>query len=166
MRPGSSALRSRSTHRDLPGTTPPPSPSPPAVHLVDFFVVARNRDRNQVHDWELGLPKDVVQLDPSMEVALYVRCVEERQGEGGREGRTGHIQKRGGGQEVQWPGLLATSEEAGDLAHVVHAACMHHHLWVLVGACWLVDGRPRKGVSLCPAWSCACFRRFGPHRGE
>lgn len=43
-----------------------------AVHLVDFYVITRNRQRSQVHSYEWLVPKDVVQLDPGAEVALFV----------------------------------------------------------------------------------------------
>ena len=36
-------------------------------------VIARNRDPSQVHEYERNAPKDVVQLDPSAEVALMIR---------------------------------------------------------------------------------------------
>lgn len=44
-----------------------------AVHLVDFYVVARNRLASKVHSYESRTPKDVVHLDPGAEVALYIR---------------------------------------------------------------------------------------------
>ncbi|KAG2440724.1 hypothetical protein HXX76_003581 [Chlamydomonas incerta] len=43
------------------------------IHLVDFFVLARNWDVNQVHEYERWIGKDVVQLDPSGHVALLMR---------------------------------------------------------------------------------------------
>ncbi|KAG2441979.1 hypothetical protein HYH02_009772 [Chlamydomonas schloesseri] len=43
------------------------------IHLVDFFVLARNWDVNQVHEYERFIGKDVVQLDPSAHIALLVR---------------------------------------------------------------------------------------------
>eukprot|EP00198_Chlamydomonas_reinhardtii_P001276 XP_001690611.1 predicted protein [Chlamydomonas reinhardtii] len=43
------------------------------IHLVDFFVLARNWDVNQVHDYERWIGKDVVQLDPSAHIALLLR---------------------------------------------------------------------------------------------
>jgi hypothetical protein len=50
----------------------PPAPSP-AVHLIDFYVATRNKDRNLVHDYERNVPKDVVQLDPGAEIAVIAR---------------------------------------------------------------------------------------------
>ncbi|KAG2437396.1 hypothetical protein HXX76_006048 [Chlamydomonas incerta] len=43
------------------------------IHLVDFFVLARNWDEAQVHEYERWIGKDVVQLDPSGHVALLLR---------------------------------------------------------------------------------------------
>ncbi|EFJ51493.1 hypothetical protein VOLCADRAFT_87571 [Volvox carteri f. nagariensis] len=43
------------------------------IHLVDFYVLARNHDESQVHEYERWTSKDVVQLDPSTHVSLLVR---------------------------------------------------------------------------------------------
>ncbi|KAG2440722.1 hypothetical protein HXX76_003579 [Chlamydomonas incerta] len=43
------------------------------IHLVDFYVLARNWDVNQVHEYERWIGKDVVQLNPSGHVALLLR---------------------------------------------------------------------------------------------
>ncbi|KAG2491600.1 hypothetical protein HYH03_010165 [Edaphochlamys debaryana] len=43
------------------------------IHLVDFYVLARNWDESQVYDYERLTPKDVVQLNPSSDVALLTR---------------------------------------------------------------------------------------------
>ncbi|KAG2484026.1 hypothetical protein HYH03_017116 [Edaphochlamys debaryana] len=43
------------------------------IHLVDFYVIARNREESQVYDYERLTPKDVVQLNPGSEVALLTR---------------------------------------------------------------------------------------------
>ncbi|KAG2484888.1 hypothetical protein HYH03_016369 [Edaphochlamys debaryana] len=43
------------------------------IHLVDFYVLARNWDETLVHEYERLVPKDVVQLDPSANVALLIR---------------------------------------------------------------------------------------------
>ncbi|GLC39075.1 hypothetical protein PLESTB_000010300 [Pleodorina starrii] len=43
------------------------------IHLVDFYILTRNREESQVHEYERWTPKDVVQLDPGAEVSLLVR---------------------------------------------------------------------------------------------
>ncbi|KAG2484028.1 hypothetical protein HYH03_017118 [Edaphochlamys debaryana] len=43
------------------------------IHLVDFYVLARNWDESQVHEYERLTPKDTVELDPSAHVALLIR---------------------------------------------------------------------------------------------
>ncbi|KAG2440741.1 hypothetical protein HXX76_003598 [Chlamydomonas incerta] len=43
------------------------------IHLVDFYILTRNREEAQVHEYERFTPKDMVQLDPGAEVALLVR---------------------------------------------------------------------------------------------
>ncbi|KAG2425551.1 hypothetical protein HXX76_013595 [Chlamydomonas incerta] len=43
------------------------------IHLVDFYVLARNWDVTQVHEYERNIGKDVVQLNPSGHVALLLR---------------------------------------------------------------------------------------------
>ncbi|KAG2484027.1 hypothetical protein HYH03_017117 [Edaphochlamys debaryana] len=43
------------------------------IHLVDFYVLARNWDESQVHEYERLTPKDTVELDPSADIALLIR---------------------------------------------------------------------------------------------
>ncbi|KAG2435978.1 hypothetical protein HYH02_011691 [Chlamydomonas schloesseri] len=43
------------------------------IHLVDFYVLARNWDESLVHEYERWTAKDVVQLNPSGHVALLLR---------------------------------------------------------------------------------------------
>ncbi|GLC63932.1 hypothetical protein PLESTF_000100100 [Pleodorina starrii] len=43
------------------------------IHLVDFYVLARNHLVEEVHEYERWTPKDVVQLDPSSQVSLLIR---------------------------------------------------------------------------------------------
>eukprot|EP00198_Chlamydomonas_reinhardtii_P001096 XP_001690431.1 predicted protein [Chlamydomonas reinhardtii] len=43
------------------------------IHLVDFYVLTRNREEAQVREYERFTPKDMVQLDPGAEVSVLVR---------------------------------------------------------------------------------------------